>query len=116
VIGHDGAGIAAIFLCGDDLFEGTRNDGDRLVWKREQLMAKMAARYVVELTQLRRFRLKLFATVMQFAQVREPLDADLVRTAAPRIVRQPPAVGGPDEVVPDDDDVLAKRKRVSVSA
>src|SRR5207249_2016730 len=47
--------------------------------------------------------LSLLAAVVQVAELLQDIGIDGARSAAARVVGEPPAVGGPDEVVRDDD-------------
>src|SRR5690242_1198080 len=56
----------------------------------------------IELAKLARQRLKRLSAVVQVTEPSKSFDADLVRRTSARVVGQPPAVRGPNQVVGED--------------
>ena len=69
----------------------------------QQRIFQYGLRTLVELSNHGRCRLNLAAPVVQFSQFRNHVAGNVVGHAPARIVRQPPTVGGPDQVMCDDD-------------
>jgi hypothetical protein len=79
VVPHDRAGIARVLPLAHHLSEGLADQRDLLVVEAQQLMLEQPARLLVEPPQLRGPRLHRLPPVVQLAEVRDLLDAHLVR-------------------------------------
>src|SRR5262249_35260694 len=106
MVGHDGARIASVALFFYRRAERRGNFSPRRIIKGKQRVTQHGSRLLVEPPHDVAGWLNSFSPVMQLAQLGDETTADLVGTAAARVVRQPPAVGGPDQMVRDHERLL----------
>src|SRR5260370_19633576 len=99
VLRQDRAGITGIAALSNDLRKRSAYQNNVVAAEGQQWMLEFVTGLFIKALDLRRNRLDRLSSVMQVSQVRDFFHANLVRVAAARIVRQPPAVGGPDEVI-----------------
>ncbi|MCC7419410.1 MAG: hypothetical protein IT428_03925 [Planctomycetaceae bacterium] len=101
-VGHDGAGIARVTSLVNDFSEGLAYEADLFVGEREEFVFQQRPGAFLKLADRPTRRLMPLAAKMQFSQILQHVGAHLARVAAARIIGEPPAVCGPDEMVGGD--------------
>lgn len=99
VIWHDGARIARVSLFFDHMREHLANYRSRRRIERQQRMAEHLRRLRIELANGLPARLRLFASVMQRAELRKDVITNKMRSTPARVVGEPPPIRRPDQMV-----------------
>jgi hypothetical protein len=86
----------------NDVCEGASNLANFIIRERQERMLQHISRGIVELADDVPRRLDFLPAVVDLAQRSNCGASDLLRHAATRVVGEPPAISGPDEVVARD--------------
>jgi hypothetical protein len=103
MVWHDRTRVARVLARGDRVREACCDEGELLRSELAQRMLQQLARLLVEPANVARRGLNLLATVVKIPELSQDRVLDLVGVAPARVVREPPPVDGPDEVVRDDE-------------
>src|SRR4051794_40340776 len=99
VIEQDGARVAGVVELLDRFRESDGTAFDRGTAEIEQRMCQTCLCLRVESTDMARCGLDFPATVVEFTEFFQCVDADCFGAASARVVGEPPAVKGPDDMV-----------------